>query len=327
GCFLGGRLAASGVDVRFVGRPSMREDVMKHGLRLSDFHGRSDELPPAKLNFSTDGKALADCDLILVTVKSTATEEAARSLASVIGPDTLVFSFQNGVRNAAILQSHLPKTSVLAAMVPFNVLNLGQGKFHLGTSGALILEAHGDSHKALAQALTRAGFSVKLRKDITRVQWGKLLINLNNAVNALAGVPLYEEFCDRGYRLILAALIREGLASMDAAGIRPASAAGVPVRLVPLILSLPNPIFFRIARTMLTIDPKARSSMWEDLERRRPTEIDILSGEITSLAERCGLAAPVNQAIAKLIHEADRAALGSPRLSSAQLSAQLGLKL
>ena len=119
-----------------------------------------------------------------------------------------------------------------------------------------------------------------------RVQWGKLLLNLNNALNALSGLPLATQLADRRWRLLLAAQIEEALAVLKAAGIAPARIEGVPPRLIPSILRLPDWLFRLVARRMLAIDPAARSSMWEDLAARRPTEIDYLQGAILALADK-----------------------------------------
>ena len=69
----------------------------------------------------------------------------------------------------------------------------------------------------------------------------------------------------------------------------------------------------------MKIDPQARSSMWEDLERRRRTEIDYLQGVITEIADRRGLKTPLSRRIVALIRDAEVKGGGSPRLSVAQI--------
>jgi 2-dehydropantoate 2-reductase len=71
---------------------------------------------------------------------------------------------------------------------------------------------------------------------------------------------------------------------------------------------------------MLAIDPAARSSMWEDLRQRRPTEIDHLQGAVLDLAARSGVAAPVAERVLRLIKEAESAASGSPALRPDQVT-------
>jgi 2-dehydropantoate 2-reductase len=71
----------------------------------------------------------------------------------------------------------------------------------------------------------------------------------------------------------------------------------------------------------MKIDPQARSSMWDDLDRRRRTEIDYLHGVITEIADRRGLNVPLSRRIMALIREAETAKHGSPRLTVEQVRA------
>jgi 2-dehydropantoate 2-reductase len=214
-------------------------------------------------------------------------------------------------------------------MVPFNVKQDEGARFHLGTSGPLAIERAGSFVKGpgvdarIATALRRAGFDVVLRGDLKRVQYAKLLINLNNSVNALAGVPLREELSNRDYRRVFALSMREGLACMKAAGIRPERVGKMIPRIAPFILELPDALFFRVAGSMVKIDASARSSMGDDLARGRATEIDYLNGEILRLAERTRVPAPVNGVIAALVKEAEIAKRGSPRIDGATLLAKV----
>jgi len=85
------------------------------------------------------------------------------------------------------------------------------------------------------------------------------------------------------------------------------------------IMKLPTPIVRVIIRAQLRVDPEARASMWTDLERGRVTEVDFLNGEIVRLADEHGVAAPINRRIVELVHEAERAGAGSPRMSAETL--------
>jgi 2-dehydropantoate 2-reductase len=117
------------------------------------------------------------------------------------------------------------------------------------------------------------------------------------------------------YRKVMTKVIAEALTIMKAAGIKPARTGKVIPKLMPFILSLPNWLFKRVASATLKIDPKARSSMYEDFELKRKTEIDYLNGEIVNLAMELGMQAPVNQAIVNLVRDAEQKQQGSPKLS------------
>jgi 2-dehydropantoate 2-reductase len=186
--------------------------------------------------------------------------------------------------------------------------------------GPIALEASSDPRGGeLAAALRRAGLPVETPRDIAPDQWTKLLVNLNNAVSALSGAPTQRLLRDPGYRRLVAAVIDEGLGVLRAAGIRPAKLRGVPVEWMPRILRMPTPIVRLVTRAQARVDPEARSSMWEDLEKRRPTEVDYLNGEIVALADRAGIDAPLNRRIVDLVRDAERAGAGSPQLLAEQL--------
>ncbi|WP_460663502.1 2-dehydropantoate 2-reductase N-terminal domain-containing protein [Kribbella swartbergensis] len=121
GCYVGGRLAATGTPVTFVGRQRMADELAAHGLRLTDYLGG--DLRVAEVRYETSPAAAAEADLVLVTVKSAATETAAGELAGVLKPGAIVVSFQNGVRNGELLRARLTDQVVVPGMVPFNVLN------------------------------------------------------------------------------------------------------------------------------------------------------------------------------------------------------------
>jgi 2-dehydropantoate 2-reductase len=87
------------------------------------------------------------------------------------------------------------------------------------------------------------------------------------------------------------------------------------------LLRLPDALFAIALAPAMKIDPQARSSMWEDLERRRRTEIDYLQGVIIDIADRHGLRAPLSRRIAALIRDAEAASQGSPRLTVEQIRA------
>lgn len=302
GCYIGGRLAAAGTPVTFVGRPRMASELAAHGLRLTDYLGA--DLQVADVPFSTTPAGAADADLVLVTVKSAATVQAADELASVLKPGAVVVSFQNGLRNGDVLRSRLTEQVVVSGMVPFNVLNRGGGVFHQGTEGKLDVQ----QDPALApylDAFERAGLPLTQHDDILPVQWSKLLLNLNNPINALSNLPLRDELSQHAYRRCLAAAQAEALGLLDAAGIRPAQLLAVPMHRFPAVLRLPDFLFRRLASKVLAVDPLARTSMWEDLEAGRPTEIDHLNGEVVRLAESLGRTAPVNARLIALIRGAE----------------------
>ena len=107
GGFVGGCLLASHTaEVTFVGRDSLRRAVADAGLTVRGF-GRDDHVAPDRVHVETDVESLATCDVVLVCVKSGATQETARAIAPVLREDAIVVSLQNGVRNPDVLRENL----------------------------------------------------------------------------------------------------------------------------------------------------------------------------------------------------------------------------
>ncbi|MCV2356949.1 2-dehydropantoate 2-reductase [Paucibacter sp. B2R-40] len=325
GCYLGAVLAAAGLQVHFVGRPRVLADLRACGLTVSDLDGGHHHLPAAGLSLHESVPAGLQAAVTLLCVKSAATTEAAVQLQQALPAGSLVVSMQNGVGNAERANSAAPALDWRAGMTPFNVAEVAPGHFHRGTLGALAMQGQA-SEPALAglqAAFKRQGLVLRLHADLRAVQWGKLLINLNNPVNAMSGRPLREQLLQRGYRRCFAALQSEALDVLDAAGIEVAAMTPLPPRRLITMLRLPTPVFRLLAARMLRIDAKARSSMADDLSLGRPTEVDALCGEVVRLAAGMGRQAPLNARMQALVQAwvPGRQAF----YTAAELSAALGL--
>jgi 2-dehydropantoate 2-reductase len=320
GCFVGGMLAAGGRQVALLARPRVIGEIESNGLRLTSFEGLDRRIAADQLTLSENPSIFNDAGVVLVTVKSADTAEIAGVIGRFAPHDAVIVSLQNGVGNVGVLRERLPGRVVLGGMVPFNVVSAGQGRFHRSTSGDIVIEADDET---TAARLSVPGLKLRATDDIAGVQWGKLLVNLNNALNALAGLPLRRQLAQRTWRRLFADQMAEGLAALRAEGIAPVSSTPVPANWTPHLLRLPDAVFNMVLGRTMKIDPEARSSMWEDLTRGRPTEVDYLNGEIVRLAASCGAKAPINARMVDIIHDAEKRAAGSPKLTAEALWAAL----
>ena len=339
GCYVGGRLALAGQTVTLVGRPRVIDALAVHGLTVTDLEGFNGHVEAAALRLApTLNEAIAKNaanakveTVILLCVKGGGTELAAREIAQACRPGTTVVSLQNGVDNVARIQACAPQMRVLAGMVPYNVVSVvsvvvsvvvnvmadaGQSshRVHRATMGSLhIGHASGAASRStepdgptefdhqIATCFNASGLPTVLSNNMRAVQWGKLLLNLNNPVNALSDLPLQAQLQDRDYRRVMADLQTEALTVMARAEINPVKVAAVAPRVMPHLLRLPNWLFTRLAARMLRMDAQARSSMWEDLQQGRTTEIDDLCGAVVRLAQANGVAAPLNARMCALV--------------------------
>ena len=320
GCFVGGLLAAGGRRVTLLVRPRVAQEIRSHGLTLTDFGGMAVQIATDRLALSEDPACLSKADVVLVTVKSGDTAAIAELIDQHAPIKAPVISLQNGLRNGALLQEVLPGRDVRGGMVPFNVVPMGQGCYHRATSGDVVIAGGAGDLDGL---LSVPHLSTTSSRDIEAVQWGKFLINLNNALNALSGLPLAEQLRDRAWRRLMADQWQEALDILRGAGIRPVSTTPVSVGMIPFILRLPTPLFSRIAASMLTIDAQARTSMALDLMAGRPTEIDSLQGAVIAMAQAQGRPAPICTMVAEVIRTAELAAEGLPDLSAAALRREI----
>ena len=318
GAYLGVRLSAAGVPVVMVGRQRLVDAAAD--LRAIDLAG-NEHRAGNDLLVGTKPSVLRGVDVCLVTVKSRDTIDAGRAIGPVLGAATTVVSFQNGLRNVARLRD-VVGAPVLGGMVGFNVLWEDDVTLRQATKAPLIA---GDDNalRGFAAACEKAGVDLRLREDIDDVMAGKLLLNLNNGVCAVAGVSIAESIRSRTLRWCFAQLMREGLRVMKTAGLHPKGIVGLPPAAIARLLTLPNAIVLRVAKSMVAIDPRARSSTLQDLDAGKPTEIDDLSGEIVRLADNSGDEAPANALVVEAIRDLEKQPRPLPHWSARRFKAEL----
>jgi len=186
-------------------------EIETNGLRPTSFEGFDQTIAARQFALSENPSIMGDAAVVLVAVKSADTIAMAEIIARHTPPDVVIVSLQNGVGNVAVLRNRLPGRRVLGGMVPFNVIALGQGRFHRATSGDIVIE---QDEARTAEKLSVPGLKMRPTDNIDGVLWGKLLLNLNNALNALADLPLRRQLAQRPWRRLFADQVAEGLAAI-----------------------------------------------------------------------------------------------------------------
>ena len=283
GCYYGGLLLRAGHDVTFIGRQPHVDAINAHGLLL-DMQGFKGHLP-AKA--ATDATGLAPPDLVLFCVKSADTEQAGRSLAGHLRPDTSVLSLQNGVDNAQRLRA-VTGHPVIAAVVYVGSGMAGPGHVRHHGGGGLSIGASPAS-EALAQTLNAAGINTTIADDIETTLWSKLVINCAfNALSAVAGIAYGPMIEVEGARDVIASAVQEAVDVARASGV------AMPDDLVAQILKIPAAM------------PNQTSSTAQDLARGKPSEIDFLNGHVVRKGAELGIPTPTNQALQVMVKLAER---------------------
>lgn len=303
GSFFGAMLARAGVRVTLVGRAAHADAVNAAGLELTSA-GQVAHVPMAA---STDLAALREADVVLVCVKSVATEFVADALVHVVSPTALLVSLQNGVDNAWRISARVPNPVVPAA-VYVSVEMTGAGRLRHNGGGSLVLgrplrssaaeavpasapgAAADVTFDALVDRLIAAGVLCRVSDDIRVDLWTKLTANCAyNALSALAQVRYRHLAADQGARDVMRMVTEENAAV--------AQADGVPVTVDAL-----DDAVRRIAEVM----PEALSSTAQDLLLGRPTEIGDLNGFVVRRGLALGVPTPVNRTLHALVGLAER---------------------
>lgn len=290
---------SSEFEVVFIGRERMALEAAAYGLTAQDLDGACYQV--ASPAVYTEFEVLRTAQLVLVTVKALDLETLLPQLAQYLSADCVVVAMQNGVAIAPLYQQFLSQT-VLRAIVPFNVIKISPG-FYARTTGANMIWQQTKDPRILAvlAQLQRLQVCSKQLESVKAAEFGKLLLNLNNAINALTDIPLQQQLLQRPYRLLLAAAMMELLDLCRRLQIKSYSFTVMPNRYLPLLLRSPDWLFKRLAKKMLAISPDARSSMWDDIQAGKATEIDFLNGAVVTLAQQLQLDAPVNRLLVQLV--------------------------
>ena len=283
GCYYGGLLLRAGHDVTFIGRAAHVDAINAHGLLLDTQFFRG--YLPAKA--ATDAASLASPDLVLFCVKSADTEEAGRSLAGCLRPETSVLSLQNGVDNPQRLRK-LTGYPVIPAVVYVGSEMAGPGHVRHHGGGDLVIGA-APASEMLAQTLDAAGIRTTIADDIEVTQWSKLVTNCAfNALSAVAGISYGPMLEVEGTRDVVASAVQEAVMVARASGV------SMPEDILEQILKIPAAM------------PNQMSSTAQDVARGKPSEIDFLNGYVVRKGAELGVPTPTNRALQVMVKLAER---------------------
>jgi 2-dehydropantoate 2-reductase len=286
GCLFGSLLSRSGEDVVLVDK--VREVVAalrERGVRLHEEGGVADVPVRAVDDVGLAGSA----ELVLVMVKAQHTPSAAAGLRPLLGPKTVVLTLQNGLGAAQVLAERLDSRRLLVGVTAQGATLLGPGEVRHGGSGESLLGPYcraGADPGSVAQVLTRAGLPARAVEDPWPAVWRKLAVNCGiNPVAALTGLLNGQISGILDAEAVLADAVREAATVARVAGVD----LGDPGDLVRTVLE--------VARAT----GKNRASMGQDVDARRPTEIDFINGAVVREGERLGVPTPVNRTLTRLI--------------------------
>jgi 2-dehydropantoate 2-reductase len=292
GSLFGGMLSRAGHEVVLydIYREHV-EAIRRDGLAIEE--AGTSEVTVCHPSATTNPEETRGSDAMIVFVKSTATEAAAREFAPLAGPGTIAVTLQNGLGNEAILRKHFGAGRTAAGVTsqgatflgPGRIRHAGKGPTHLGMS-----DGGNEPLAGLAAALREAGFETHLERDVASLLWSKLVINVGiNALTALMGRENGRLLDLDQTRSLMADLVGEAVAVARARGVS---------------FTYADPL-----QTVCDVARKTganRSSMLQDFDKGRETEIDFINGAIVREAASLGIPVPVNTTVWKLIKALDR---------------------
>jgi 2-dehydropantoate 2-reductase len=291
GSLFGGRLAAAGQEVLLYDIYQEHVDAIRQeGLSIEDLaSGQTEVVHPAATTMAAD---LEDVEILVIFVKSAATEAVARKFSEITGKRTIAVTVQNGLGNEGILKEHFGAQRTAAGVTSQGATFLGPGKIrHAGQGPTHLCMSDRKNEKlgAFVDALNQAGLETDLEENIDDLIWSKLIINVGiNALTALTGLPNGRllEFSDS--KALMAELVAEALMVAEKKGVH-------------LTYSDPLVMVYQVAEKT----GGNRSSMLQDFDRKRQSEIDFINGAIVREAQALGLVVPVNSAVTRLVRVLD----------------------
>jgi 2-dehydropantoate 2-reductase len=287
GGVIGGHLGRIGEKVMLVGRQAHVDAINSHGLSLVTPSGVSVvKVPavtrPADIAFGPE-------DIVFLTMKGQDTDASLRELKSV-ARDVPVFCFQNGVRNEEIAASYFRNVYGVMVRVGAVYVKAGEVVARRDPPGWLVIGKYPKGSDAIvdsvAEVLRKAGFLVMVSEDVIPYKWGKLILNLSNAPEAITDSK------DGAVDIISQAAEHEAEMLLDKAGIRWVASKDVEEQ------------WPEITKVRGRVKIEAGDSTWQSLTRGTGTiETEFINGEVVRLAKRIGGRAPINEGILRIALE------------------------
>jgi 2-dehydropantoate 2-reductase len=300
GSVFGGFLRLAGDEVTLLGRPQNLEAIGAGGLRIDGLWG---DRRASGFALTTDPGAIPGAfDAILVTVKSYDTAAMVAAAAPYLAPDGVMISLQNGLGNVERVVAAAGAARTIGGRVIFGAELVSPGHVRVTVFaepvllGAWPVQGGGGQHSLArerardwAERFARAGVPTEFTDDVHAALWGKVLYNAAlNPVGALLGVHYGALMENPDTRAIMDRVIDEAHAVALAEGARLAWKTAADYRAVFYERLVPSTYHHR-------------SSMLQDLERGRPTEIDAINGAVWKRGVARGMVTPANELLTRLV--------------------------
>ena len=283
GGYYGGMLAKAGHQVSALARGAHLAAIQANGLRVQG--PRGDFVAP--ITASANASDLGPADVVLFAVKLYQIDDAARAAIPLFGPDTLGISLLNGIGGAEAANAILPNAPVVGGCAYVSAVIAAPGHIRytgemssmvFGTPDATAPRAHGAAFAAVCQA---AGIDARMAEDGRYVLWEKLIgLSANSALTTAARLPAGHLYHDPDVAAVALALMKETAAVARAQGV-----------------ALPEGTEEYWLGRLKGFPPGMYASMYHDIARGGPLEVDGLSGHVVREGRRLGVPTPHHAAL------------------------------
>ena len=282
GGYFGGRLALAGVDVHLTARGAHLEALRTGGLRVTSTKGDFQVDLPA----TDDPSQIGPCDYVLFSVKSFDTEDAAALLPALMGEETAILSFQNGVDNEEKIARIVGRKHVMggAAYIFSRIVEPGVVA-HTGGPARIVFGEMGGPRSQRAERLLdicrKANIDADLSDDIHRVLWDKFaFICAQAGMTAAVRLPIGDvRSVDESWSAFRR-VVKEVCAVAAAEG-----------------FELPSDTVEKHANFAAQLEPTGFSSLYDDLTNGRRMELEALHGTVVRRAHIHDISVPVSEMI------------------------------
>lgn len=260
------------------------DQVRSHGLIVES----GEDKTVLKVRATIDPEEVGVADLIVVFVKAYLTKDAVEYGQPMVGPKTVFLSLQNGLGNIESIKSVIARAHVIGGVTSQGSTMLGPGRIrHGGRGPTFVGQIDGKITprvELIASLLNQSGIPTEASDNIELLMWEKLLINVGiNAVTAITGLRNGGLLDFEETKALMTMAVEEAE--------RVAREKGIPLKNNPV-----ERVFEVCSATA-----QNRSSMGQDIDNRRRTEIDFINGAIVREGKGLGIPTPVNATLTYLI--------------------------
>jgi len=304
GGLVAGYLKQKGEDVFLVGHADSVAAIKKNGLRISGIRGG------LKVNIEAYEKLNETPDLAILCVKTQDIEGIIKDNQQYL-KESCILTTQNGVQADNLLSEYIPKENIISSIVMFGSTYLKPAEIVHNFEGAWIIGRIFGPHDALVEKIKdtlNKIFPVVISEDVQGMKYLKIFVNANNCIAAILGKSMQEAFSNPEISRISIAIWKEGMNLVKKSGINLTSLPDFPLERLNKLLSLPEEEAAKIfSGIMINLSKEPLyGSILQSIKRNRPSEIDYINGEFLRLAKENNQAAPLNEKLVALVHQAEK---------------------